>query len=151
MIISFKGGIPSDEEMKKFNKKIQKEYAGTDNASRVFLTFSESGDTAPEFIPVNLNASDERFLQLEEQIQQNIVIAHGATPIVAGIAIAGKMGSSDEILEAESVFQKNVIDQKQKLIERSFNRIAKINGLTTPLELDGIQSVDEVINIESND
>ena len=148
MIISFRGGIPSDEEMKKFNKKIQKEYAGTDNASRVFLTFSESGDTAPEFIPVNLNASDERFLQLEEQIQQNIVIAHGATPIVAGIAIAGKLGSSDEILEAEDVFQSNVIDTKQHLIEQSFNKIAKINGLTEPLELSGINSapdIDEVV------
>ena len=148
MIISFKGGIPTDEEMKKFNKKIQKEYAGTDNASRVFLTFSESGDTAPEFIPVNLNASDERFLQLEEQIQQNIVIAHGATPIVAGIAIAGKLGSSDEILEAEDVFQANVIDAKQTLIERSFNKIAKINGLVEPLVLDGIKSVKEGSNDE---
>jgi len=142
MIISFKGGIPSDEEMKKLNKKIQKEYAGSDNASRIFTTYSESGDTAPEFIPVNLNTSDERFLQLEEQISQNIVVGHGASNVVAGVAVSGKLGSSDEIIEAEAVFQKNVIDAKQELIERAYNKLAKINGVTIPLELEGISSFD---------
>jgi len=142
MIISFKGGIPSDEEMKLFNRKLQKDYGGSSNGSKVFTTFSESSETAPEFIPVNLNASDERFLQLEEQIQQNIIIAHGATPIVAGVAIAGKLGSSDEVIESEMVFQKNVIDAKQKMLERTFNMIAKINGVD-PLELEGIKSFDE--------
>ena len=147
MIISFKGGIPTDEEMKKVNRKLQKEYAGSDNGSKVFTTYSESGDTAPEFIPVNLNASDERFLQLEEQIQQNIVIAHGATPIVAGVAIAGKLGSSDEVIEAEMVFQKNVIDTKQTMLERSFNMIATINNVAD-LELEGIQSFDKPVVAE---
>ena len=143
MIISFKGGIPSDEEMKIFNRKLQKEYGGSDNGSKVFTTFSENGETAPEFIPVNLNASDERFLQLEEQIQQNIIIAHGASPIVAGIATAGKMGSSDEVIENETMFQKNVIDAKQKMIEKSFSKIAKINGIEESLELKGIKSFEE--------
>jgi len=141
MVISFKGGIPSDEEQKLLNRKIQKQYAGSSNGSKVFTTFSENAETAPEFTPINLNSSDERFLQLEEQIQQNIVIAHGATPIVAGVAIAGKLGSSDEVIEAEMIFQKNVIDAKQTLIERSFNEIAKINGVE-PLELEGIKSFD---------
>jgi hypothetical protein len=142
MIISFKGGIPTEEEMKKFNKKIQKEYAGSDNASRVFITFSEDGDRSPEFIPVNLNASDERFLQLEEQIQQNVIVGHGASSIVAGVSVAGKLGSSDEILEAEQVFQANVIDSKQSLIERSFNNLASINGYSEKLELVGIKSIE---------
>jgi len=145
MIISFKGGIPTDEEMKKLKQKLNKEYAGSDNASAVFLTFSESGDNAPEFIPINLNASDDRFLQLEEQIQQNIIIAHGASPIVAGVAISGKLGSSDEVLENEQMFQRNVIDAKQKLLERTYNRILDINGVLEDLELVGIKSFDEEI------
>jgi hypothetical protein len=144
MIISFKGGIPSDDEMKSVNKQLQKQYAGSKNGSKVFTTYSENSESAPEFIPVNLNSSDERFLQLEEQIQQNIIIAHGASPIVAGIAISGKMGSSDEVIESETVFQKNVIDSKRKLLERSFNMIADINGVEH-LELEGIKSFDEKI------
>ena len=151
MIISFKGGVPTDDEMKKLKKKLQKEYAGSDNASSVFLTFSESGDTAPEFVPINLNASDDRFLQLEEQIQQNIIIAHGATPIVAGVAISGKLGSSDEVIENEQMFQRNVIDSKQKLIERTYNRILSVNNIQDKLELVGIKSFDEKIIEDGNE
>jgi len=145
MIISFTGGIPTDEEMKDIKKKLTKQYAGTDNGSEVFVTFSESKDRAPEFIPVNLNASDERFLQLEEQIQQNIIVAHGASPVVAGVAVSGKLGSSDEIIEAETVFNVNVIKAKQTTIERAYNKIAKINGVPD-LQLEGIQSFEQQIN-----
>jgi hypothetical protein len=143
MIISFKGGVPTDEEQKQLKKKLQKQYGGSDNASSVFVTFSENAEASPEFIPVNLNASDERFLQLEEQIQQNIIIAHGASPIVAGVAVSGKLGSSDEVRESEQMFQNNVIDAKQKLIERTYNKILKINGSTETVELVGIKSFNE--------
>ena len=150
MVISFNGGIPTDEEMKDIKKKLTKQYAGTDNGSEVFVTFSESKDRAPEFIPINLNASDERFLQLEEQIQQNIIVAHGASPIVAGVAISGKLGSSDEVIEAETVFNANVIEQKQVTIERAFNKIAAINGVPD-LELQGVESFESEVIEEAVD
>ncbi len=151
MIISFKGGIPTDDEMKKLKRKLQNEYGGSDNASSVFLTFSESGDSSPEFIPVNLNASDDRFLQLEEQIQQNIIIAHGASPVVAGVAISGKLGSTDEVLESEQMFQRNVIDAKQNLLERAYNSILMENGINERLELVGIKSFDIEEVVDGNE
>lgn len=147
MMIAFNGGIPTDEEQDAFNKTVRKQYAGTDNGANVFITYSESKDRAPEITPISLNSSDERFLQLEEQIQQNIIIAHGASPIVAGVAIAGKLGSSDEVVEAETVFNVNVIQAKQTTIERAFNKIAKINGVPD-LKLEGIQSFEQQINTE---
>ena len=150
MVISMKGGIPTEEERKQLKKDLKKEYAGTDNGSNVIMTFSENVENSPEFIPINLNASDERFLQLEEQIQQNIIIAHGASPIVAGVAVSGKLGSSDEVIESEQVFQKNVIDAKQKSLEKSYNKILKINGINEKIKLKGIKSFDEVKKIEED-
>ena len=41
------------------------------------------------------------------------------------------------------MFQKNVIDAKQKIIEKSFSKIAKINGVEESLELKGIKSFEE--------
>ena len=143
MIISFKNGTPSEEERKAIKKNLQKQYGGTDNASSVFVTFTDGAENAPEFIPVNLNASDERFIQLEEQIQQNIIVGHGASPIVAGVAVNGKLGSSDEVIESEQVFQRNVIDKRQKSIERVFNNILATNNIEASIELDGIKSFDE--------
>ena len=143
MIISNRGGVPSEEKQKEYKKQLKKQYSGSDNASQVFVTFSKNADTSPEFIPINLNSSDERFLQLEQEIQQNIIIAHGASPIVAGVAVSGKLGSSDEVIESEQVFQKNVIDAKQKLIEKTFNKILKVNGIQEEIKLKGIKSFDE--------
>ena len=148
MIISFKNGVPSPEERKAVKKNLQNQYGGTDNASSVFVTFSEGGDNAPEFIPIDINTSADKFTQLEEQIQQNIIVGHGASPIVAGVATAGKLGSSDEVIEAEQVFQRNVIDKRQVAIERSFNSILKTNGITEKVELEGIKSFDEKTIIE---
>lgn len=145
MVMNMRGGVPTEEEQKTFKKKVQKQYGGSDNASRVFITFSENADTSPEFIPINLNASDDRFLQLEEQIQQNIIIAHGASPIVAGVAVSGKLGSSDEVIESEQVFQKNVISSKQELLERGYNKILKVNGLSEKVELKAVKSFEDEV------
>ncbi len=143
MIISFKGGEPSREEIKKLKKQLNSEYGGSENASRAFVTFTAPGVEAPDFIPIEPNSSDERFLQLEQQIQQNIIIAHGANPQVAGIATAGKLGSSSEILEAELMFQKNVIETKQNILENSYNKIASINNVPE-LKLKYFNSVEEL-------
>ena len=148
MVINFRDGLPSDEEMSIINRRMQETYAGTSNASKVIMTFSEP-DKTPEFIPINLNSSDQRFLQLEEQIQQNIIVGHMATPLVAGVATAGKLGSSSEILEAEMVFQKNVIDAKQTLIERTYNKIAMINGIEGDMVLEGIKSIESIVEEET--
>ena len=151
MIISFRGGVPTPESQKAVKKNLEKSYSGSDKASSVFVTFSESVDTSPEFIPINLNASDERFIALEEQIQQNIIVAHGASPIIAGIAVSGKLGSSDEVRESEEMFQNNVIDAKQKLLERTYNKILKINGSTEKVELVGIKSFNEKVETTGED
>lgn len=139
MIVNFKGPVPSDEELDILSGKMQKKYAGTNNGSRIFLTFSDNKDMAPDFIPINLNASDERFLKLEEHIQANLIVTHRASPIVAGIATAGKLGSTAEIEEAEEVFERTVIDQKKRTLMRGFDIITDVNGLED-LELRGIKT-----------
>lgn len=143
MVISFKGGTPSEEERDALYRNIQDKYAGTSNGSKVFITFSDNKDKAPEFIPIELSSSDERFLNLEGQIQQNIIIAHNATPIVAGVGIAGKLGTSAEVIENEKMFKSNVIDQKQRLLERTFNMIQEVNKSGVILKLDGVKSFDK--------
>jgi len=129
MAISFKSGIPSKEEQNRFHRQIQEKFSGTDNASKVFITYSEGADTTPEFTTLGANDNDQRFLQLEETISQNMAIAHRIPPVVVGIQTAGKLAGNTEIIEAESLFQRNVIDQKQFMIEETYNELASINGV----------------------
>lgn len=132
--------VSSDEEMKDFERKFTKKYQGSTNASKMLMTVSETPEQRPELIPITLDSSDERYRDLEEQTQKNIIIAHQASSPVAGIETAGKLGSANEILEAELIFQKNVIDAYQILIEKTYNKILLINGVDYELKLN--QAVD---------
>tara|TARA_R110001606_G_scaffold117801_6_gene247773 strand:+ start:590 stop:1768 length:1179 start_codon:yes stop_codon:yes gene_type:complete len=128
-------GVPSDDEMKKFEKKMQENYAGSSNASKVLLTVSEDETQVPVVTPLMLNASDERYKDLSEQTKEQIIIGHRASNEVVGVAVAGKLGTSSEVIEAEAMFQHNVINGYQNLITKSYTRIMNLNGIEGDLEL----------------
>ena len=144
-------GVPSDEEMKQFERKMNEQYAGSANSSKVILTISEDETQVPIITPLTLNDSDERYKDLAEQVQTQIVIGHRASNTAVGVATAGKLGTSDEIIEAELQFQKNVIDQYQLLIENSFNRLMNFNGIEGDITLKQAIDfdVDEVVEEEN--
>lgn len=137
MVINFNRGVPSKEKARKIANDINKNFSDVANANKAFITFSESKDESPDFIPIQLNDTDERFLMLETHIAQNIISGHRLTsPILAGIATAGKLGTRNEIIEAELMYQNNVINQKQRLIEKTFQKLANINGITDQMKLE---------------
>lgn len=133
-------GVPSDEEMKQFQRKLEGQYAGSGNAGRIMLTVSEDAEQVPVITPLTLNDSDERYKDLENQIMENIIIGHRASFPAVGMQTAGKLGTSNEILEAELQFQKNVIDNYQFLIEETYNRIMNFNNVEGEIKL--VQSID---------
>jgi hypothetical protein len=132
-------GVPSDEEMKQFQRKLEEQYAGSANSSKVILTLSEDETQVPIVTPLTLNDSDQRYKDLAEQVKEQIVIGHRASNAAVGVATAGKLGASNEIIEAEAMFQHNVIDQYQFLLEKSYNRIMNFNGIEGDITL--VQSI----------
>ena len=122
-------GVPSDEEMKQFQRKLEEQYSGSANSSKIILTLSEDEAQVPIITPLTLNDSDERYKDLAQQVKEQIIIGHRASSTVVGVATAGKLGTSSEVIEAEAMFQHNVIDQYQYLLESQYNRIMNLNGI----------------------
>jgi len=122
-------GVPSDEEMKQFQRKLEEQYSGSANSSKIILTLSEDEAQVPIITPLQLNDSDERYKDLAQQVKEQIIIGHRASSTVVGVATAGKLGTSGEVVEAEAMFQHNVIDQYQHLLESHYNRIMNLNGI----------------------
>ena len=122
-------GVPSDEEMKQFQRKLEEQYSGSANSSKIILTLSEDEAQVPIITPLQLNDSDERYKDLAQQVKEQIIIGHRASSTVVGVATAGKLGTSSEVVEAEAMFQHNVIDQYQYLLETHYNRIMNLNGI----------------------
>ncbi len=135
MIIVNKSGIPTAQEREEIYRETKASLAGSDNAGDFIMVYAETPDKAPEFIPIELNSSDQRFKDLMVQIDNTIKYAHNFTDAIAGIATSGKLGTSQEITEQLQYMQSTVISPIQKHIEMAFTKIAKINGDETELKL----------------
>jgi len=136
MLINFPIGQPSSEESFEIVRRLKNQYSGSDMAGNVMVTFSDSKDTAATFEPINLNASDERFIMLNEQVRDGILKAHRVTnPGLFGIETPGKLGSRNELLESLEIFQTQYVIPKQRIIEKTFNWLRKINGIQDELKL----------------
>ena len=143
MIIVNKSGIPTAEERQEIYDETKASLAGSDNAGDFIMVHAETPDKAPEFIPIELNSSDQRFKDLMLQINDTIKYAHNFTDAIAGIATSGKLGTSQEITEQLQYMQATVITPIQKSIERAFMKVAKVNGNEEVLALNKYIIFDE--------
>lgn len=125
-LLNFATGIPTQEEQDEFSKAFKREYGSNANAGKIVITWSEGSDQKPELIDVNSNDSDERFLQLEGQIKDEIVVGSGV-PIQMMALVAGKLGSTDERMELMQEFQMDYISPRQTIVEDCLNRVLNTN------------------------
>lgn len=121
-ILNFSGSIPTDEEQELFQVEFNKKYKSDHNAGKIILAWSDLGENAPELIPINGNDSDTRFNMLNEQIRQEIAVAH-EIPIPLIASIPGSLGSASERDELMTEFQFTYIDQRQEVIEDALNEV----------------------------
>ena len=148
-ILNFATGIPTEEEMDLAYKAFNRKYTGSNNAGKFILTYSEGQDQKPDLTPIELNSSDERFMLLHSEMLTEILIGHSVTsPMLFGVRTEGQLGGRNEILEALAIFQSTYIDNKQKTIEKAFNKLAKYSDVTEKLEL-GKYTID-FSNIENS-
>jgi hypothetical protein len=136
MVINFANAVPSEEEMDSVIRRLRDEYEGASRGGKVIFTFSDSKDTAPVITPIDLNNSDERFIELNKNVTEGIFVGHRATnPNLFGVRVSGELGNKNDLIESMQVFQAQYVDAKQQLLEKTFNRLSKINGITDKLEI----------------
>lgn len=108
-----------------------REQSGPDNAGESMHIFP--GNVIPglstQVIPVQRPDTDRRYLELKDQLIQEVIAAHGATSPIAGREVSGKLGSADEIADAYKYFQLSEINDNQKLIEDEINMLAAYNNI----------------------
>jgi hypothetical protein len=122
-ILNFATGIPSDEEMDETIRQFRREYQGT-SGENIIITFSEGGEQKPELIPISLNDSDQRFIQLNDQLKQSIFIGHSVTsPMLFGMMVPGQLGGRTEMMEALQIFQMTYVSPRQRVLEKAFSQI----------------------------
>lgn len=148
MIINFNNGVPSDDEMKDVVRQLKADYQGAQGETVMFL-FADGKDRAAEITPVQLNNSDERFIQLNNEITQGILTGHSVTnPGLFGVSTPGELGQKSVILESLEMFQSMYVAPKQDIITQTFNNLLKFNGSSTKLVLNKYELDIQKINGE---
>jgi hypothetical protein len=135
MTILIKGDYTEPEKQALFNE-IKKKYTSADEAGDIVMLFAPNEDSIPVITPIQLQDTDSRYLELRNAMIEDVIQGFSTTSIVAGKETSGKLGgTTKEQMDAYTVFQNVVINQRQQIIEDTFQMLAEINGIDLPLKL----------------
>jgi hypothetical protein len=124
-------GDASDPESQKSAKRILKSYAGARKAGKPVIVFTPSFEEAPKIEDIgNSNSLAQKYNVINQSVQQKILSGHRInSSTIVGIQISGKLGSMNELSQAEEIFFNKYVIPQQVALNQFWNRIMKFNGL----------------------
>jgi hypothetical protein len=125
--INYNNGIPGEEEQRILVRALEEQYGGTDNAGQAIISFNESKEQSPDIVQIPRNDNDNYYQSLNDDITRSILSSHRVSSAeLFGIATAGKLGTSKEIVEHSEYFRKMVIQPYQNEIFPTFNKLMSL-------------------------
>jgi hypothetical protein len=143
LFVSLNSGIPDPEQREQIYNQLNAKYGGSNQAGKLFLTFADSKDQAPEITAINSNSSDKMWVELNNMVQETILTSHQiSSPELLGIQTPGALGSPEH-LEAQDHFMHLVIDPIQTEIKLVLERLLSLRdgGIPTEIEIEQFQMV----------
>ena len=136
LFVALNSGIPDPEQREEIYNTMVSKYAGSNVSGKLFLTFSDGKEQAPEITPIQSNGSDKLWVELNSMVQEAILTAHQiSSPELLGIMTPGKLGTADH-LEAQDHFQNLVIKPLQTEIKTVFEKLLTIRDAGVPTEME---------------
>ena len=135
-LVNFFNGEPTADQKRQISEAYKNTLHGTDNAGKSILSFNESKDTGVEITPINPNGQDDRFVNLNKSIRDEIYTGHGVDPVVVGLkGDNGFNNNADEKRTAISEWQNSYVDTIQGIFEDYFTDILNFNGLNGKIKI----------------
>lgn len=107
-----------EEKQKAFEKDIKGSFTGSENAGRVFITYSEDKEHAPTIEKFNNDADDTKYRFITEQVTQNIAIAHNYPAPLLGVLVPGKLGNATDLPVFQELYNINFVQPMRAEIDR---------------------------------
>ena len=128
MALKFYQKPGSPEEQQIIVNAIKKQYAGTGNAGRAMIFFSDGKELAPDISDIPVSNLDKQYITVNDLMKQSILTANQVTsPLLFGISTPGQLGGNTELATAYQIFNKSVIEPDRKRLEETWNMILAIN------------------------
>ena len=125
--IDFKNGNPAPEVKDALERDLQAKFGGNANAGRMFITFSDTQNPGPTINPIPQPDLDKQFVVLNDSIQSKIFQGHGLPPVLLGVPTPGKLGATNEVVQAAQQFRNNTVEPLQATLVNVFNNLLSAN------------------------
>lgn len=146
-LVNFYNGTPTEEQQREISERWNQTKQGSDNAGKPILSFNENTDNGVEVTPLPANGQDDRYINLNKQIQTEIYTGHQFNPSIIGISDGnGFNNNSDEIRIASELFQSMYVNSEQGYLEDFINSVSEFNGLKTEWEIIKLETITEQIS-----
>ena len=157
-MVNFANGIPTEEERREVERKLNAKFSGSGNSGKLIITFNDGKETAPEVVPLNTGDNDDKYQFLSTEVSRKVLTSHRITsPLLFGVKGdgAGFGNNADELRDSYSLFNNTVIKVFQSTVLEGLDRIFRINGIDSLgiyfktlkpadfLDLDSIDAIDE--------
>ena len=157
-MVNFANGIPTEEERREVERKLNAKFSGSGNSGKLIITFNDGKETAPEVVPLNTGDNDDKYQFLSTEVSRKVLTAHRITsPLLFGVKgdSSGFGNNADELRDSYSLFNNTVIKVFQSTVLEGLDRIFRINGIDSLgiyfktlkpadfLDLDSIDAIDE--------
>ena len=111
-LVNFYNGDPTEIQKGQIEDRWKATKHGGDNAGEPILSFNEDNDSGVEITPLPANGQDDRFLNLNEQIRDEIYTGHNFNPTLIGLSNSGGFNNNaDEIYVASEMFQNTYVSK----------------------------------------
>ena len=148
--INFANGIPTAEERRQIEHQITQKFSGSNNSGKMVLTFSDSSETKPEIVPIQVSNADKQYTVLNELCIQNIMIGHRVTsPMLLGVRQEGQLGGRGELLQAHELYTNTVIRPFQEVILKCIRKILAVNGIAIPISIEMAKPLNSIFDADT--
>lgn len=122
-VITLCEGKPTEDEVKKVEKKLNEKFCGTKNNAKLLVCFADSKDTAPEVTPFQSQDVNAHYLSLKDQTRENILAAFSIDGILVGLHTNDGVFSQEAFEQSFKIFQKTEIQPIQQQIIKCFKKL----------------------------
>ena len=141
-IWNFHSGSPTQEAQAYIKKQIKNKHHGSNNAGEPVIIFDDGKDKGVDIISVNPNGQDDKFINLNQQIQDEIFTAHGVDASVFIKTIdTGFSNNADELRVAIEAMNSSYIEPNQIMYEKLFNDFVVLLGMPSGLKIEKIAPI----------
>jgi len=134
-IIKIYQDIQDKEKKESYIRNLQQGFASAKNAGKVMVFFSNGKELSPDVIISESNKLDKSFAASQENIIRNVSYAHLINPVLMGISTNGKLGTSNELNEAYTLFQLTWLESVQDTLESYLNDMLKDCGYDVKVKI----------------